>query len=110
MNSHHDTPVEYRLAYRFYLNYDMLQESEIELRTRAETFWSEFISQAKADIRVAIVSHGHLINMLFQSFLDLPMDSKIGIGNSDTGVHLWKLDKGARSIMFLNKCDHLKKG
>jgi 2,3-bisphosphoglycerate-dependent phosphoglycerate mutase len=84
-------------------------ESGIEVRARAEIFWSKFISEIKSDAHVAIVSHGSMINMLFRSFLNLPVASNVNIKTSDTGIHLLNLDrdKDTRSIIFLNRCDHL---
>jgi len=84
-------------------------ESFINFRARAEMFLSRFLSDYdnKGIERVCIVSHGGMINMLFRSFIKLPMDTESSIATGDTGVHLWRIDKNKRHIIFLNKQEHL---
>ncbi len=83
------------------------QETLIEFRSRAETVLSKIISEYPRNSRVAVVSHGRMINMLFRSFLKLPMDSNFWISTSDTGIHLWAINDDIRSIKFLNSTEHL---
>ncbi len=83
------------------------QETLIEFRSRAETALSRIISDHPKSSRVAVISHGRMINMLFRSFLKLPMDSSFWISTSDTGIHLWAIDDDVRSIKFLNSTEHL---
>lgn len=84
-------------------------ESWIDLRARGQIFWSKFLNEFSEckNKRIAIVSHGKMINMLFRSFISLPVDTDIWARNSDTGVHLWKIENGKRYIIFMNKCEHL---
>lgn len=86
------------------------QESSIEFRARAETALSKIINENPPASKIAIVSHGNMINKLFQSFLMLPTVSVIGIASGDTGIHHWKI-KGdnpyARSVIFTNSLVHL---
>jgi 2,3-bisphosphoglycerate-dependent phosphoglycerate mutase len=82
-------------------------ESGIEARARAEQFWSRLISTHSEYPRSAVISHGTLIMMLFRAFLNLPMDSEVGITTNDAGIHLWRMAGHARQIGFLNRCDHL---
>ena len=86
------------------------QESDIEFRARAETALSKIINENPPDSRVVIVSHGGMINRLFQCFLMLPTISEIGIASGDTGIHHWKINGDnpyARSVIFTNSLIHL---
>ena len=62
-------------------------ESGIEVRARAEQAWSRLISTCAECPRIAVISHGTLIMMLFRAFLNLPIDSGVGIKTDDTGIH-----------------------
>lgn len=85
-------------------------ESAIEVRARAEEFWSRLTTTHAECPRVAVISHGTLITMLFRAFLNLPMDSEVGMKTDDTGIHLWRAAGRSRQIGFLNRCDHLLAG
>lgn len=69
-------------------------ESMIQFRARAETFWSkfthEYILPARYQ-RVALVSHGGMINMLFRCFAALPLTDDVFLASGDTGIHLWEV-------------------
>ncbi|WP_017186108.1 histidine phosphatase family protein [Alkalibacillus haloalkaliphilus] len=80
-------------------------ESMINFRARVEIFWSKLM-EAEAE-RIAIVAHGGTINMLFQSFLNLPMDTNVTLHTGDTGVHLWQFKDGKNIIKFSNSQVHL---
>jgi 2,3-bisphosphoglycerate-dependent phosphoglycerate mutase len=86
------------------------QESDIEFRSRAEIALSKIINENLPDSKIAIVSHGGMINRLFQSFLMLPAISSVGINGGDTGIHHWRISTDnpyARSIIFANSLIHL---
>jgi 2,3-bisphosphoglycerate-dependent phosphoglycerate mutase len=84
-------------------------ESYINFRARSETFWSKIIQryEEEGSKRICIVSHGGMINMLFRSFMMLPVNEDIGISTGDTGIHLWEVKGNKRRIIFLNKQEHL---
>lgn len=85
-------------------------ESYINFRARAEMFWSRFIEKYEKDenkSRICIVSHGGMINMLFRSFMMLPVNADTYISTGDTGIHLWKINGSDRRIIFINKQEHL---
>lgn len=85
-------------------------ESYINFRARAEMFWSNLIhkyEKGEGKLRICIVSHGGMINMLFRSFMMLPVNTDSWISTGDTGVHLWKVAGNERGIIFLNKQEHL---
>lgn len=85
-------------------------ESYINFRARAEMFWSKFMSNyedSERELRICIVSHGGMINMLFRSFMRLPVNTDSWIRTGDTGVHLWKVHGSERGILFLNRQEHL---
>lgn len=83
------------------------QETMIEFRSRAETILSRIIHEYPKDKRVAIISHGGMINMLFRSFMSLPLNTEYGIYNGDTAAHLWVIDGSMRYIAFMNSRKHL---
>lgn len=83
------------------------QETLIEFRARAETIFSKIIYEYPSSKRIAVVTHGNMINMLFRSFLMLPVSTEVGISSADTGVHLWKIEGRKRQIAFLNSTKHL---
>jgi len=85
-------------------------ESYINFRARAEMFWSKFMhkyEKEEGDLKICIVSHGGMINMLFRSFMMLPINTDLCISTGDTGVHLWKVSGSQRRIIFSNKQEHL---
>lgn len=85
-------------------------ESYINFRARAEMFWSRLIckyGKKEDNLRICIVSHGGMINMLFRSFMKLPVNTDSWISTGDTGVHLWKVSGSERGILFLNSQEHL---
>jgi 2,3-bisphosphoglycerate-dependent phosphoglycerate mutase len=85
-------------------------ESYINFRARAEMFWSKLMCKYgdnERDLRICIVSHGGMINMLFRSFMRLPVNTDSCISTGDTGVHLWKEYGDERAILFLNRQEHL---
>jgi len=85
-------------------------ESLIEFRARAELWLSKFIHNVEHyNQRVCIVTHGGFINMLFRSFMSLPVISDLSISTGDTGIHLWTIDKDQKRIVFLNYREHLQK-
>ncbi|MFZ5354859.1 MAG: histidine phosphatase family protein [Bacillota bacterium] len=83
------------------------QETLIEFRARAEAVLSRVMHEYPPDKRVIIVSHGGMINMLFKSFMQLPMNTEYGIYNGDTAVHLWVINGSNRYIGFMNSREHL---
>lgn len=84
------------------------QETQIAFRARAETILSRLIHENAGIGRIAIVSHGNMINMLFQSFLILPMNCDVSISTADTGIHLWRIEGARRHIGFINRIQHLE--
>ncbi|TCZ71850.1 histidine phosphatase family protein [Paenibacillus albiflavus] len=84
-------------------------ESFIQFRARAETFLSKLLSQfSDTNQRICIVSHGGFINMLFRSFLRLPVNMETSISSGDTGIHLWRIDRNEREIIFTNYQEHIR--
>lgn len=93
-------------------NHHELAESEsyINFRGRAEMFWSRFLDEYVNDNkykRICIVSHGGMINMLFRSIMNLPMNTNINISSGDTGIHLIDIKQNSIRILFTNKQEHL---
>ena len=88
------------------------QESDIEFRARAETAFSKILNENPPDSKIVIISHGGMINKLFQSFLMLPVNSSVGIHSGDTGIHHWKVSEKSpyvRRIVFAISLVHLDK-
>ncbi|WP_346888223.1 histidine phosphatase family protein [Clostridium sp. UBA1056] len=82
-------------------------ESMIEFRSRAESILSKIISENDYDSTVVIVAHGGIINMLFRSFLELPLNSRMFISTGDTGIHHWQITSYCYKIIYTNKLSHL---
>lgn len=82
-------------------------ESMIQFRMRAETALSKIINENNPDYTIAIVGHGGIINMLFRSFLELPVNTRISLATGDTGIHNWHLKDNMRRIVFSNSQIHL---
>ena len=84
------------------------QESDIEFRARAEIAFSRVINEHQVDSKIAIISHGGMINKLFQSFLGLSVNVNVGMYSGDTAVHHWKVSGSKRVIVFTNSLEHLE--
>ena len=82
-------------------------ESDLEFRFRAETILSKILNENDKNNTIAIVAHGGIINMLYRSFLQLPINTNIYLGTGDTGIHSWYIDKEKRVILFSNSLRHL---
>ncbi len=82
-------------------------ESMIQFRARAENILSKIINENQPDDSIAVVSHGGMINMLFRSFLQLPINDNIFLSTGDTGIHKWSIENNNRRINFSNSQIHL---
>lgn len=86
-------------------------ESIIDFRARAEEFLSQLIDKShseKDDNKILIVSHGGMINMLLNSFLNHPIKNDITFCSGDTAVHILRIIEQKRIIVGLNGSEHLK--
>lgn len=84
------------------------QESQVEFRQRAENTLSRVISESKSDESIAIVSHGGMINQLYRSLFDMPVDCKFFFNTADTGIHVWNLTDTERRVIKANFDEHTK--
>lgn len=84
------------------------QESKLEFRHRAEYILSKIISENEDDATVAIVSHGGLINQMYQAFLQLPVVSGVFFATGDTGIHEWLIKGQERYIIRADSLTHLE--
>ena len=82
-------------------------ESDLEFRFRAETILSKIINENHNNTTIAIVAHGGIINMLYRSFLQLPISSKAYFSTDDTGIHRWYINNEERVVIFSNSTKHL---
>ena len=85
------------------------QESLMDFRLRADCFLTEFVKETDKKETVAIITHGGMINQLYRSFLQLPVDSNISFRTDDTGIHDWYIDEKNKKIIMANFLEHLKK-
>ncbi|KOO51092.1 histidine phosphatase family protein [Viridibacillus arvi] len=85
------------------------QESILDFRYRAEKILSKIISENPDGATIAIVSHGGMINKLYQSFLKLPFDTNAIFHCGDTSLHEWTIKDNKRHIVFSNCLEHLNK-
>jgi 2,3-bisphosphoglycerate-dependent phosphoglycerate mutase len=82
-------------------------ESNVAFRARIEHVWGRLLDEARPGQRLAIVAHGGTIAMLFRCFLCLPTLTDAYLYTGDTGLHLWRVGPGERSIEFANRQEHL---
>ncbi|MBQ3519189.1 MAG: histidine phosphatase family protein [Clostridia bacterium] len=82
------------------------QESQVEFRQRAENALSRVISESQADETIAIVSHGGMINQLYRSFFNMPVDCTFFFNTADTGIHIWNLTEKERRVIKANFDEH----
>ncbi len=82
------------------------QESQVEFRQRAENALSRVISESQADETIAIVSHGGMINQLYRSFFNMPVDCINFFNTADTGIHIWSLTDRERRVIKANFDEH----
>ncbi len=82
------------------------QESQVEFRQRAEKALSRVISESQADETIAIVSHGGMINQLYRSLFNMPVDCMFFFNTADTGVHVWSLTDTERRVIKANFDEH----
>lgn len=83
-------------------------ESQKDFRLRAERVLDEIISNSNEQDIVVIISHGGLINRLYQSFLKMPIKTHINFSTGDTGIHIWCINNNKRTVLVTNDLSHLK--
>ena len=81
-------------------------ESELDQRCRVEPFLVKLCREQPAQ-RVGIVSHSSTINMLFRSFLNLPLDCPVYLSTAEGGIHFWHIHDRFQQIIFNNYQEHL---
>ena len=84
------------------------QESQVEFRQRAENALSRIINEAENDETIAVVSHGGMINQLYRSFFNMPVDCIYFFNTADTGIHIWSLTDKERRVIKANFDEHTK--
>ena len=84
------------------------QESQVEFRQRAENALSKIMNEAENDETIAIVSHGGMINQLYRSFFNMPIDCVYFFNTADTGIHIWSLTDKERRVIKANFDEHTK--
>lgn len=83
-------------------------ESLKDFRLRADSVLNQIISENSDQQVIAIVSHGGLINRLYQSFLNMPIQTNVSFPTGDTGIHIWEIKNGVRNICVTNSLFHIK--
>ncbi len=66
-----------------------------QLRRRAQVAWRELLAepQDESGRKILVVSHGQMIRMLYNCFMNSPADKYIRCRTGDTGIHHWLIDK-----------------
>ncbi|MBR6646905.1 MAG: histidine phosphatase family protein, partial [Clostridia bacterium] len=82
------------------------QESQLEFRQRAEKALSRVINETQYHETVAIVSHGGMINQLYRSFFNMPVDCMYFFNTADTGIHVWTLSDTEKRVVRANFDEH----
>ncbi len=84
------------------------QESQVEFRQRAENALSRILNEAEPNETIAVVSHGGMINQLYRSFFNMPVDCIYFFNTADTGIHIWSLTDRERRVIKANYDEHTK--
>lgn len=84
------------------------QESQVEFRQRAENALSRILSEVEPDETIAVVSHGGMINQLYRSFFNMPVDCIYFFNTADTGIHIWSFSDRERRVIKANFDEHIK--
>ncbi len=84
------------------------QESQVEFRQRAENALSRIMNEAENAETIAVVSHGGMINQLYRSFFNMPVDCIYFFNTADTGIHIWSLTDRERRVIKANYNEHAK--
>lgn len=84
------------------------QESQVDFRQRAENALSRIMNEAENDETIAVVSHGGMINQLYRSFFNMPIDCIYFFNTADTGIHIWSLTDRERRVIKANYDEHTK--
>ena len=84
------------------------QESQVEFRQRAENALSRILNEVEPDETIAVVSHGGMINQLYRSFFNMPVDCIYFFNTADTGIHIWSLTDKERRVIKANFDEHTK--
>ncbi len=83
------------------------QESRLEFRFRAERMLSRILSENGENDVVAVVTHGGMINQLYQAYLAMPVNGGAAFPTGDTGLHRWVIKNSARYVAMSNDTSHL---
>lgn len=81
-------------------------ESKLAFRERANRALQRVLNETGEAETVAVVSHGGMINQLYHAFLDLPVADGCRFATGDTGIHVWRIENGNRTILQANAVDH----
>lgn len=84
------------------------QESQARFRQRAENALARILKEADQDETIAVVSHGGMINQLYRSFFNMPVDCMYFFNTADTGIHIWSLSDKERRVIKANFDEHTK--
>jgi Fructose-2,6-bisphosphatase len=99
---------EYPMPEKRFLHTAMYgQESMIAFRARAESALSRMINENPTDSKIAVISHGGMINMLFRSLVEARNNTEVSISTGDTGIHHWQIEGNIRRIVKTNSQIHL---
>lgn len=84
------------------------QESQVEFRQRAEDALARILNEAERDETIAVVSHGGMVNQLYRSFFNMPIDCIYYFNTADTGIHIWSITNRERRVIKANYDEHIK--
>ena len=84
-------------------------EPALDFRCRAERVLSIILEASQGLQRIAVVSHGRMINQLFHCLFQLPIGSSTAFMTDDTGIHCFRIREDGVTLLFANRTDHVKK-
>lgn len=84
------------------------QESKLEFRNRADKVLNKILNSSQDNDVIAIVTHGGMINQLYHSILNMPIEEGVFFGTGDTGIHIWRFQEGMKLLLKANVTEHTK--
>ena len=78
------------------------QETLFHFRQRADDILQQIITENNDTDTIAIVTHGKMINQLYHTFLNLPIESNITFYTGDVGIHEWLIKDNKKIILRSN--------
>ena len=82
------------------------QDSALQFRRRADRVLECLRNDSSPEDVIALVSHGGMINQLYHSLLNLPVQDSARFVTGDAAFHVWQIDGERMRILSANVTQH----